>query len=668
MRAAPDLEQHDVDAERRPLRRSIAWLVAALMVLWLLGGVLVGLLLVSVRAPLEDARAAVRDAQAALLRGDLEGAGASLREANGRFARGAEATRGILGVSASVVPVLGRNVDAARAIADAGVRLTDAGLELVGAIEALPGGVDALVPRGGRLPLETLASLAEPASAAAERARAAQSAIEASPDTLLLPPVARARWDASVEIREAAGSLQTSAGLIRGFPSFAGADETRRYLVLAENPAELRGTGGLWGAYSILTFDDGLLRFSPFRPIQGLPEDFDVDSVPDPNPDYRREYGQYRAPANWRNQNITPDFPSAARAALGSWEALKGQTLDGVMAVDPFALREVLRITGPVDVPELGERINASNVVDVATNDTYTRFDDPAGRKEGIGDAAEAALTRFLHMRGRGLDRLQALAKATEGGHLNLYVTEPTFQEALAATDVGGALDAPPGDLLLVLVSNAAENKIDYFVTRTVEYEVRLGGQEEAFSFTTVTLRNDAPTRGEPRIVIGPNVQRVVVDGEFVSVSAGDEVHLTSVWCPADCPLVLAERDEQEIGLRPGSELGRGFWYDYALTPSGRSSELHVVTRRDGVWEGDPSSGTYRLTILPQTTIRPTDYSVTITPPDGTRVTWATDEVTIEPDGTAKWRGTVVSPLTLEVRFQAPMPLRWWRNLNTWLG
>jgi hypothetical protein len=642
--------------------------VGVVIALWLLGGLLVGLVLVSVRTPLEDARVAVRRAQTALVDGDLEAATASLREANELFARGADGTRGVLGLPAGVVPVLGRNVDAARAVADAGVQLTDAAVELIGAIEALPGGIEGLAPSRGRLPLEALASLAGPAAVAAERAREAQAAIEGSPDTLLFPPVARARWDAEVEIRDAARSLETSAGLIRGFPAFAGAEGPRRYLVFAENPAELRGTGGLWGAYSILTFDDGRLRFTRFLPIQGLREDFDVDAVPDPNPDYRREYAQYRAPANWRNQNITPDFPSAARAALGSWKVLNGQELDGVMSVDPFALRAILRITGPVDVPELGERIGATNVVDVATNDTYTQFDDPASRKEGIGDAAEAALTRFLHMQGRGLERLRALAEATEGGHLNLYVTDPALQEALAATDVGGALVAPPGDLLQVLVSNAAENKIDYFVTRSVDYEIRLGGQGEAFGFTTVTLRNDAPSEGEPRIVIGPNIRRVVIDEQEVRVSAGDEIHLTSVWCAADCPLVVAERDGEEIGLRPGSELGHGFWYDYSLTPSGQATRLHVVTRRDGVWEGDRSSGTYRLTILPQTTIRPTEYSVRIVPPDGTRITWGTDELTIEPDGTGTWRGRPEGPLTLEVRFQAPVPLRWWRNLNGWLG
>jgi hypothetical protein len=47
---------------------------------------------------------------------------------------------------------------------------------------------------------------------------------------------------------------------------------------------------------------------------------------------------------------------------------------------------------------------------------------------------------------------------------------------------------------------------------------------------------------------------------------------------------------------------------------------------------------------------------------------WGTDGVEIADDGTATWTGTPAGPTTIEVRFQAPVPLRWWRSLNAWLG
>ena len=42
-----------------------------------------------------------------------------------------------------------------------------------------------------------------------------------------------------------------------------------------------------------------------------------IDEIPDPNPDYREIYDPFGGAASWHNMNMTPDFPSAARAALG---------------------------------------------------------------------------------------------------------------------------------------------------------------------------------------------------------------------------------------------------------------------------------------------------------------------------------------------------------------
>ena len=65
--------------------------------------------------------------------------------------------------------------------------------------------------------------------------------------------------------------------------------------------------------------------------------------------------------------------------------------------------------------------------------------------------------------------------------------------------------------------------------------------------------------------------------------------------------------------------------------------------------------------MLTQTAARPTEVSVTIHAPEGTRITWTNEDMAVD-GGTAVWRGTPGPRLELEVRFSAPAPLRWWRN------
>ena len=66
--------------------------------------------------------------------------------------------------------------------------------------------------------------------------------------------------------------------------------------------------------------------------------------------------------------------------------------------------------------------------------------------------------------------------------------------------------------------------------------------------------------------------------------------------------------------------------------------------------------------MLTQTAARPTDVSVTIHAPSGTTITWTSEEMAVD-GGTAVWHGTPGPRLELEVRFSAPAPLRWWRNV-----
>ena len=61
----------------------------------------------------------------------------------------------------------------------------------------------------------------------------------------------------SAELATLHRQLHAGSLILDGLPSFLGADGPRRYLFGASNPAELRGTGGLIGAYAILTMDRG---------------------------------------------------------------------------------------------------------------------------------------------------------------------------------------------------------------------------------------------------------------------------------------------------------------------------------------------------------------------------------------------------------------------------
>lgn len=648
--ALPD----DVRGPRTRARRVVRGILIAVAILVLLVG-LVALTGLRVRGPLESGQDALDRGRRALLAGNIALATSSFADAEESFRHAAGIAGGGIGGFAERIPIVGRNLEVAEGAALAGVELARAGQQLTGAVDELPDGLGSLVPDGGRFPLESFGSLGDDVAVADEHARSAADAIASTPATMLWGPVADARADAIAGIERATRTLSAAEDLLAGFPVFAGADEPRRYLLFAQSPAELRGTGGLWGAYAVLTVKDGRFDIGPFTRTRSLPE-FPPDAVPEPGPDFRENYDQLGGAGSWRDLNSTPDFPTAARAALNLYEAGTGERLDGVISADPYALKELLAVTGPVQIPGLDVTIDAGEVVDFTTNEAYIRFaGDAAGRKEILGSVAGEALGKFLEMKGHNLERLKALASTVGDGHLRVYTEEPRFQQGLATAQVDGALFVEPGtDMVSVVVNSRSGSKVDFYSTREIDYTARLGGDGQSFATTEVRLRNDAPGDVElPDNVIEPRFR-----GEN-----GDQQSLVAISCPTSCELIEAQRNGEDRAAISGSEHGYPYHADFFTIPAGTTGTFTTVTAREHAWTGNSSGGTYLMRYLAQPTAKPTALRVEIVAPPGTRITSADPRMQIDGDR-AVWEGLSEGSMDFEVRFSAPVPLRWWRNLT----
>ena len=172
---------------------------------------------------------------------------------------------------AGFIPFLGRTPDTVRAVAEASVQTGEAAAGLASAIADLPGGLAALAPTAHGIPTDRLPVLADAVARATALTGQAIRTLDATPTGLVLPQVASARDAARAQLEDVHGQLEAGSLILQGLPAFLGADGPRHYFIGASNPAELRGSGGLIGAYAILTIDRGRLSLSDFRPVQSVP-------------------------------------------------------------------------------------------------------------------------------------------------------------------------------------------------------------------------------------------------------------------------------------------------------------------------------------------------------------------------------------------------------------
>ncbi|MGA9159282.1 MAG: DUF4012 domain-containing protein, partial [Actinomycetota bacterium] len=601
--------------------------------------------------------------------GDVTAASDSFRAGRQLFARAEDRADGPVVRAVGWLPIIGRTSDAISALAQSAVFAADATIVLADAAAEVPGGTTGLAPSGGRIAVDRFVPLARAAQDADELMTIAVSRLDEAPTSLLLGPVGPARREAQAELGELSETIHTASLLLQGFPRFLGAEEPQRYFFGAQNPAELRGTGGLIGAYSILKIDDGRFHFSPFVPIHRLAQP-PLRSIPQPNDDYAENYDQFRRGGRfWTSINVMPDFPSVARAILSSYEAATGEPLDGVMLADPFAEATLLEGAGPVKLPGYHVRIDADNVVAFTTNEAYSLFTDSVRRKRLLGDVARAAFERFINQPSAVQGDLKALLKAAGDRHIQVFSGDPVMQEGLQRTPVGGTLRPfrADDDLVSAVVNSGAGSKVDFYQERRLRYEVELADDGSAAARFDLTLANHAPTSGQPPYVIGPFRPEDGDGGPILrSLEAGESVAMVNVYCGADCIPGEARMDGVPVEVATRVDLGMRYVQHYYAIPSGQQKTLMLTWDDPSAWEGNSSGGTYRMTFTDQVTIRPSTLHLRIEPPDDMRIVSASPPLRIV-GGAAVYEGVPDPRLDIAIEFGPSLPVRLWRNVTRFL-
>jgi hypothetical protein len=325
---------------------------------------------------------------------------------------------------------------------------------------------------------------------------------------------------------------------------------------------------------------------------------------------------------------------------------------------DPFALASLIRVAGPVRVPGTQVSITPRTTIPYLTNEAYAELTDSEDRKRLLGDAAEEVFERFL-AGGAAADPTtagRAMVQAIAGGHVLLHAADPETQAAFEAAGVAGGFPAG-GDFLSVVANNAAGNKIDYYLDRSISYEVRLGAEGSAAATTTVQLTNDAPTEGPPAYVIGPFSEEYAV---------GENVSILATYCARTCRLESFRAERRPLPIGTELELGHPAHWTVVHLPSGAGQTLEYGWRSGGVWREDDGAGVYRLTYDGQTTIRPTELTVDVRAPEGTTIVRTEPAMTVS-GNRAVWEGTPEDRMVFEVAFERPLLSRMWRAFVQWL-
>lgn len=436
--------------------------------------------------------------------GDEDAARSSLRSAQDAAQEARDNTRGPGWWLTSRLPEVGDDVEAVRTVADVTLVLSDEVLpEVVVASDKLDPAN--LRPHGGRIAIRPLVDAADELVAADERMQRQEGRVAAIDVSELNAQLRQPVELMQTKLAEAASLSSKASYALRLLPSMLGADEERTYLVLFQNNAEVRATGGIPGAWATMTARDGHITLGE----QGSAGDIGRLEAP-PLDLTEEELGLYGDRLGLFPQNLTftPDFPRTAELAQAMWEQETDLDVDGVFSVDPVALSYLLEGTGPVELPG-GRQLTGDNAVRLLLNEIYRLMPDPRSQDAFFAAAAAAVFDKVASGAGDATQVLAALDRAGTEGRLFVWSERPEEQSLLEETALGGAVP-PEGDddrpFLGVFLNDATGAKMQYFLDHRVDVTSEACNSEGRQRLTvTLTMESTAPeqTSALPSYVVG---------------------------------------------------------------------------------------------------------------------------------------------------------------------
>ena len=421
--------------------------------------------------------------------GDGAGARERLGDAQDEAARAAGSTVGPGWWLGAHLPWIGDDIDAVRTVAHVADGLaSDALPGVLSSAEVLDPGE--LRPVDGRVDLQPLEDVA-PAVVRAARVVVGLEAETArlDPDGMV-PQVAGPVTQLQDRIAEAADLADRASRAVRLMPPMLGADGPRRYVLMFQNSAEARSTGGIPGAFAVIEADDGRVQ------LAGQSDAGRLGRFPRPvvrlTDEEQRLFGAGLARFP-QDVNLTPDFPRTAQIVRAMWQERYGEELDGVLSTDPVALSQLLGGTGPVQV---GDRtVDAGNAVDLLLRDTYAEVQEAGDQNQFFDLVARSVFQAVVAGQGEARAVLDGLTRSVQERRTLVWSARPEEERVLRPTVLSGAfpqrVTAQPQ--VGVYANAALPYKLDYYVDRSTDVEAAWCRTDRQRLVVTVRLSSNVP-------------------------------------------------------------------------------------------------------------------------------------------------------------------------------
>ncbi len=416
-----------------------------------------------------------------------------------------------------------------------------------------------------------------------------------------------------------------------------------RLVVVSQNSAELRPTGGYAGSYAVLDIGPSGISMERYGDATQLGSST-LQLAPPTGARMSPHYLPFRD-ANW-----WIDFPSSAKTMLSLWNTIQPAvpTADGIVAIDVVTVQQLLAEFGPIHVAEFNTTFTAANLLPTLTTmiqkDTAGETKaQAASRKDVLTPPSRDLLSKLTHLQSdQILPTAVVLRNLVDQKRVQVYLGDATAQAGVTALGWSGAVAEPQDTTDVLGVVNAVvwASKMNIGVHKAIDYQVRLGAGGTATTKLTLTYRKDAsqlltnprPWFGNYLRVYRPVGTKLTGSTSQRSMTAASAQHKAAIIAPSmrtDEKLPLATI-AAGFDLNPGET--RVQTYDSTVTHAlGAGAGVAIAHMPStAAVTNTPGLSHYRLLLIKQPDLEDIATTVHVSVPTGWKVVKAS----------AWWRST----------------------------
>ncbi len=470
-----------------------------------------------------------------------------------------------------------------------------------------------------------------------------------------------------------------------------GLSRDKRYLLVFQNNAEMRASGGFLGSYALVDIKDG--RISNLEVPGGGSYDTEGGMkvrVVAPEPLWLVNPLWHFWDANW-----WPDWPTTAKNLTWFYEKSGGPSVDGVIGITPTVVERLLEITGPIDLQkEYGLTIDANNfwetvqkiteqknlakthpeaIIDIPATSTAIKSGLPLEQdlenntdnkpKKIIGDL----MAKILEILPQKLNRenlvkiITVFEKDMSEKQILFYFNDPALQAELANRNWAGEVRPADKDYLMVVNTNIAGQKSDRLMSEKIDLASEADSGGSLINTVTITrthngLKNEALT-GVRNVdwlrVYVPQGSELIEASGFVSPEAKYLQEKPEVDWEKN-PLLAAEaaaKTDSATGVKIYEENGKTVFANWLMVDPGQTATVVIRYRLpfnifskeiDNSWlkrlndwlnADTPDLLPYSLLVQKQPGSRPSEFTSHLRLPGNLQVFWRFPENLAGSDG-----------------------------------